>query len=181
MARIAAGDEAALGVVYDRFSPLVFGIAVRMVGEADAADICQDVFCTLWERHDRFDAQQGTLSTFLGVIARRRCVDLLRSRGRRHERERRVSREPTPTPTNVEDTAEALLAGELVRAALFRLPAEQRDAIELAYFKGMSYRKVATALGIAEGTAKSRIRLALSRLAGEMADWGNHTGATEWA
>lgn len=115
------------------------------------------------------------------MIARRRCVDQLRQRGRREHRERRVSTERIATPPNVEEAAEATIAGTRVRTALSLLPTDQRTAIELAYFAGLSYRNVAVALGIAEGTAKSRIRLGLSRLARELTGSSQQIGEGEWA
>lgn len=174
VARIRAGDDAALGYVYDRFAPLVFGIATRLVGDANAGDICQEVFCSLWEQPDRFDVERGSLRSFLATIMRRRCIDQLRRSGRREAREQRVSRQAVSAPAKVDDTAVAHLQRERVRVALQRLPVEQRRAIELAYFDGLSYRQVAVVEGIAEGTAKSRMRLALARLAGELADWGRN-------
>lgn len=181
MARIRAGDDAALALVYDQYAPLVYGVATRLVGAADAADICQDVFCTLWEQSDRFDAGRGNLRAFLAVIARRRCIDQLRRTGRRQAREQRVSTQVAVPPPNVDEAAVAMLAGERVREVLERLPAEQRRAIELAYWQGLTYRQVAVQEGIAEGTAKSRLRLGLARLAAELAGWGREIGASEWA
>jgi len=81
--RIAVGDDAALATVYDQYGALVHGIALRLVGAHLAADICQEVFVSLWNQPDRWDPARGSLRTFLAMIARRRAIDHLRSTGRR--------------------------------------------------------------------------------------------------
>jgi RNA polymerase sigma-70 factor (ECF subfamily) len=163
VARITAGDDAALALVYDQYSALVHGIAVRLIG-SDAADVCQEVFVSLWDNPQRWDPDRGSLRTFLAVIARRRSIDHLRRNGRRAANEQRAHHAlPAPTP-NVDEAALALVAGERVRAALGRLPDPQRQAIELAYFEGLTFTQVAARTGATEGTAKSRIRLGLQRL-----------------
>jgi RNA polymerase sigma-70 factor (ECF subfamily) len=156
--RIAAGDDSALAAVYDQYSAVVFGIAVRLVGPAHAADICQEVFLSMWDHPERFDPTRGSLRTFLVTIGRRRCIDHLR---------RGYATRPVTEP-NVDEAAMALVAGQRVRDAVSRLPDAQRRAIELAYFDGLSFREVAVATGASEGTAKSRIRLGLQRLAAEL-------------
>jgi RNA polymerase sigma-70 factor (ECF subfamily) len=164
--RLVAHDEQALGEVYDQFSSFVFGIAFRVIGDARAAeDIAQDVFLKLWECPDGFDPARGALRTWLGTLAHRRAVDHVR----REEAKRRTAIRDASRPTTVPDVDEmamALVTAERVRAALEALPAEQREAIDLAYFGGRTYREVAEVLGIPEGTAKSRLRLGLRRVAG---------------
>ena len=165
VARVAAGDESALGIVYDQYGSLVHGIAAQIVGAAVAPDVCQEVFISLWEHPDRFDATRGSLRTFLATIARRRAIDHLRRNGRRAATEdRSAQRSPASVP-NLEEAAMAMIAAEKLRAAVERLPPEQRRAIELAYFQGLTFQQVAQATGAPEGTAKSRLRLGLERLA----------------
>ncbi len=177
-ARLVAGDDSALAVVYDQYAALVFGIAARLLGDAAAAgDVCQDVFVSLWQRPDRYDPDRGSLRTWLATVARRRAVDLMRQRGRRSAREERAAAADPATPPDIEEAAAALVDGERVRRALTELPPEQRRAIELAYFDGLTYRQVAVHLGIAEGTAKSRLRLGLARLARLLAT----EGSVRWA
>ena len=170
MARLSAGDDRALAAIYDQYSALVYGIAHRLLGASAAADITQQVFLRLWERPESFDAHRGTLRTFLAVMARRRAIDMLRGRVRGERRDELVARQAPASSPDVDEAAMAMIASERVRAAVATLPPEQRRAIELAYFEGLTFREVATATGVAEGTAKSRLRLALSRLAAHLHD-----------
>jgi len=163
--RVVAGDDTALREVYDQYSSFVYGLAVRVIGDQRAAeDVSQDVFVAFWERPDAFDPARGSLRTWLGTLTHRRAVDhVRREEARRRRAEREASR--AVTEPDVEEMATALLTAERVRAALELLPADQRRAIQLAYFGGKTYRQVAETLGIPEGTAKSRLRLALRRIA----------------
>ncbi|HEY7136006.1 MAG TPA: sigma-70 family RNA polymerase sigma factor [Acidimicrobiia bacterium] len=163
--RLVAGEDAALGECYDQYSSFVYGLALRVIGDVRAAeDVTQDVFLCLWERPEAFDPDRGALRTWLGTLAHRRAVDHVRREEARRRRALRDAAQASVTP-DVEEMAFALLAAERVRAALVTLPDEQREAIELAYFGGKTYREVAVVLGIPEGTAKSRLRLGLRRIA----------------
>jgi RNA polymerase sigma-70 factor (ECF subfamily) len=165
-ARIAAGDERALAEVFDALGSTVYATAVRVLGDGAAAqDVVQDVFVDLWCHPQKYDDSLGTLRTFLTVCARHRAHDLIRSELRRVGREQRserlmpAQREASPAESITEaETASA------VRDAVQQLPPSQREVVELAYFRGLSYRDVARATGVPEGTAKSRVRLALARL-----------------
>jgi RNA polymerase sigma-70 factor (ECF subfamily) len=173
-----SGDEAALGEVYDQFSSFVFGLAQRVIGEPRAAeDVSQEVFLHLWEHPDAFDPARGSLRTWLGTLTHRRAVDhIRREEARRRRAQREASRRPTSVP-DVGELATALVVAEQVRAALDVLPPEQRECIELAYFGGRTYREVAQVLGIPEGTAKSRLRLGLRRVAEAL----EAEGLEQWA
>jgi len=165
MARMAAGDDEALAEVWQRHGPLVYGLARRLTGNASTAeDVTQEVFVTLWQQPERFDANRGSLRAYLGVHAQRRAVDALRRDGRRAEREERHHRMGSAVGSASGDAAEATALSDVVRDAIARLPGEQRQAVELAYFNGLTHREVATTLGIPEGTAKSRLRLAQAKL-----------------
>jgi RNA polymerase sigma-70 factor (ECF subfamily) len=170
--RVAAGDETALREVYDQFASFVYGLAARVIGDpVGAEDVSQDVFVAFWTRPTAFDPERGSLRTWLGTLAHRRAVDYVRreeSRRRRAERDAALA----VAPPDVEEMATALLAAERVRAALTVLPPEQLQAVQLAYFGGRTYRQVATELGIAEGTAKSRLRLGLRRIAEALTEEG---------
>jgi RNA polymerase sigma-70 factor, ECF subfamily len=165
-ARLVAGDDYALAEVFDRHAPAVYGAALRVLGDGSAAqDVVQDVFVELWCSPGRYDPAAGPLRTFLLVLARHRAVDLVRSELRRVARQERHYR-LTPRwaqPSPGDEVADADAAG-VVREAIQRLPQGQRQVIELAYFQGLSCREVALAAGIPEGTAKSRLRLALTKL-----------------
>jgi RNA polymerase sigma factor (sigma-70 family) len=163
--RLASGDEAALGEVYDQFASFVYGLALRVIGDPRAAeDVSQDVFVTVWERPEAFDPERGSLRTWLGTLAHRRAVDYVRREEARRRRTERDAARRVSVP-DVEEVAVALVTAERVREALELLPEEQRQAIQLAYFGGKTYRQVAEVLGIPEGTAKSRLRLGLRRIA----------------
>ncbi len=164
-ARLLARDERALTELYDQFGSYVFGLAARVIGDRRAAeDVTQDVFLSLWERPEVFDPGRGRMRTFVGTLAHRRAIDHVRREEARRRRQSHDAAAPLPIP-DVDELAMAIIAAEQVRAEVERLPAEQRDAIELAYFGGRTYREVALELGIPEGTAKSRMRLGLRRVA----------------
>ena len=163
--RLIAGEEGALNEIYDQFSSFVYGLALRVIGDARAAeDVSQDVFVTVWERPGAFDPDRGSLRTWLGTLAHRRAVDHVRREEARRRRAIKDAARPVSTP-DVEEMALALVTAERVRSALDTLPDEQRRAIQLAYFGGKTYRQVAEVLGIPERTAKSRLRLGLRRIA----------------
>lgn len=177
--RIAAGDETALAEVYDAYSPLVFGLAVRTTRDnATAEDVTQDVFVNLWKRPHRFDPERGSLRALLAAMARNRAIDVIRSRSASQRREENDGRLAAATPDgSVEDNALRTERSEAVRRALAELPEDQRTAIDLAYFAGHTYREVATLLGIPEGTAKSRLRIGMQRLASLL----EAEGVVSWA
>ena len=163
--RVVAGDDAALREVYDQYASFVYGIAMRVIGDSRAAeDVSQDVFVGFWERPAAFDPERGSLRTWLGTLTHRRAVDHVRREEARRRRAEREAGRALAAP-DVEEMATALLTAERVRAAVDVLPEEQRRAVQLAYFGGKTYRQVAEVLDIPEGTAKSRLRLALRRIA----------------
>jgi RNA polymerase sigma-70 factor (ECF subfamily) len=164
-ARLVARDQTALSDLYDQFGSYVFGLAARVIGDRHAAeDVTQEVFLSLWERPEAFDPARGRLRTFLGTLAHRRAVDVVRREEARRRRAARDAATTLPIP-DVGELAMAIVTAEQVRAEVSRLPDDQRAAIELAYFGGRTYRQVAEELGIPEGTAKSRMRLGLGRIA----------------
>lgn len=165
-ARLAAGDDHALAEVFDRLAPVVYGAALRVLGEGSAAqDVAQDVFVELWTHPDRYDPAAGSLRTYLIVLARHRAVDVVRSELRRIARQERHYRlSPEQPHLSVSDEVTAAEAASVVRAAVRQLPEAQRRVVELAYFQGLTCREVARAADIPEGTAKSRLRLALAKL-----------------
>jgi RNA polymerase sigma-70 factor, ECF subfamily len=155
VARLVAGDEEALRDVYQRHSPAVFGLAMRVLAnETLAEDVTQDVFVRLWQQPERFDPERGQLRAFLLAMAHSRAVERVRAEESLRRRHKTVAEEPVVN-TDV---------GEAVRKALAELPSVQRVPIELAYFEGLSYRQVATRLSEPEGTVKYRIRCGMQKL-----------------
>lgn len=170
--RLLDGDPSALAVVYDVHAGVVHGIALRVTNDAASAeDITQEVFVALWKQPDRFDPAQGSLRTFLSMLAHRRSVDLVRSQVARAAREERTAHRGARSDDSgsVEEQVLARVDADGARSSLSCLPAEQRECLELAYLAGLTFREVAQHLKIPEGTAKSRIRLGLKRLQKVMA------------
>ncbi|WP_243769929.1 RNA polymerase sigma factor [Amycolatopsis acidicola] len=163
--RLIAGDAEALAEAYRAYSPMVFGLLTRMLTDPPAAeDITQEVFVRLWERPERFDPERGRLGTWLCTMARSRAIDSIR---RTQTRERAaVAQAQQVHPES--DTADLVAHNAMVhtvRVAVQRLPEAQRIAVTLAYYEGLTYRRVAEKLGIPEGTVKSRLRFGLRGIA----------------
>jgi RNA polymerase sigma-70 factor (ECF subfamily) len=170
---IGRWSQDALAEAYRRHGGAVFGLAQRVVGDrALAEEIVQEVFLRLWDKPDRFDPERGSLRSFLLAQCHGRSVDLIRSESARRNREQREQRQRAEAGYDLEHEVWDLAVGEHVRDALAVLPAEERRAIELAYFGGHSYREVANLLGQPEGTVKSRIRSGLHRLRGDLSAAG---------
>lgn len=163
--RLRRNDRDALAGLYDAYGRLAFGLAYRVVGEAgEAEDVVQESFLTLWRQASRLDPNRGSVRSLLLTIVHRRAIDVLRRRPGRPER---TLDEVAPLPSVAPDPSEfASLAEErdLVRRALDTLPADQRQAIELTYFRGLTVAEMAQEERIPLGTAKSRLRLALERM-----------------
>lgn len=155
--RLAAGDTEALGEFYDLYAGLVNGLALRILRDtSDAEDVVQEVFVQAWRQASRFDAERGTPEAWLCAMARTRALDRLRRRvSRREDRE-----EAAPAPTATPQSAEAIA----VRKALEGLSEDQRRALELAYYEGLTQTEIAARLGEPLGTIKTRIRTAMIRL-----------------
>jgi RNA polymerase sigma-70 factor (ECF subfamily) len=167
-ARLAAGDSDALSVAYRQLGPSVLGVSKRVLRDAALAeDVTQEVFTYLWEHPDRYDPTRGSLRNWVCLLAHRRSVDRVRAETRRTRNEARLDPGREDDAGSHGDHDERLAAEWMcgrVRRALACLPDEQRQVLEHAYFQGQTYRQVAATLSIPEGTAKSRIRLALGRL-----------------
>lgn len=164
--RIRSGDRLALGEVYDRHASAAMAVALRIVADRERAeDLVHDAFVVIWQKIDRFDPTRGSLRSWILTIVRNLAIDRLR--GTRPsieigEADERSMLRSSPNPTW--DGALARLGADQLRTALDGLPTEQRQAIELAYFGGRTYREIATLTGVPLGTANGRLRLALARL-----------------
>lgn len=165
--RMIAGDEGALSTLYDRYSGMLFSMLVRILKDTSAAEeILQDLFLQLWRNPSRFDPNRGSLPAWLLVIGRNRAISRLRSRERREvsEDSEGFSMESIPSPGNIEEEAQRSQLAQRLKSAMATLPPEQREAVELAYFEGMSQTEIAARTGSPLGTVKSRVRAAMQSL-----------------
>ena len=164
---IARYQSEALAEAYRRHAGAVFGLAKRLLGgKALAEEVVQEVFLRLWNDADRFDPDRGSLRSFLLTNTHGRAVDMLRSETSRRNREDRDARTTAESGYDVEHEVWDMALTDSVKTALSTLAVGERQAIELAYFGGHTYRDVATMLNEPEGTIKSRIRLGLRKLRG---------------
>jgi RNA polymerase sigma-70 factor (ECF subfamily) len=161
MSAMRSGDESALGELYDRYSGVVYSVALRVLGDTGAAeDILQDIFIQLWRNPGQFNSQRGGIGPWLAVIARNRAIDGLR---KRHPEDDIADVVVSVTPDMAGD-ASRNQAMEKVRGALTSMPAVQRSALEMAYFEGLSHTEIAARTGEPLGTIKTRIRSGLLAL-----------------
>lgn len=166
LARVSAGDAAALRTLYDGCSGRALSIAHRVLGSrSEAEEVVQETFVQVWRQASSYDASRGGAMAWISTITRSRALDRLRTR---MAGERAVARseepDPPPQPAPVELAAQRELRTQIA-AALAALPREQRSAIELAYYEGLSHSEIAARLGDPLGTVKTRVRLGLAKLA----------------
>ena len=162
---IARYREDALAEAYRRHAGAVFALARRVLADlAMAEEVVQEVFLRLWTQPDKFDADRGSLRSYLLAQCHGRAVDLLRSDTSRRRREERDAVRTAEAGYDVEREVWDLTVADKVKEVVAVLPAPERRAIELAYFGGHTYREVAVLLGEPEGTVKSRIRSGLQRM-----------------
>ncbi|HMA24745.1 MAG TPA: sigma-70 family RNA polymerase sigma factor [Gemmatimonadaceae bacterium] len=173
--RMQSGDERALGTFYDRWFPIVNGLVARMLKSADdVEDVVEETFWQVWRQASRFAEGRGSVQTWVLTIARSRALDRLRAARRR--REDSIDGDDgevlmsSADPTFVRAASDPSLAAEhnersqLIMAALAELPREQREALELGYFKGLTQSEIAERTGQPLGTVKTRMRLAMQKL-----------------
>jgi RNA polymerase sigma-70 factor (ECF subfamily) len=166
VARVRAGDQQALAELYDRYSNVVYAVALRVLQDASAAeDVLQDIFLQLWRNPDAFDASRGSLTAWLAVISRHRSIDRLRKRRPETDIEDCV----IAGGLDLRDETERSLLIEKVRGALSVMNPEQRQAMELAFFQGLTHTEIAEKTGEPLGTIKTRIRSGLQQLRAKFA------------
>lgn len=196
-ARIAAGDEAAFVIAYDRHSGFVFGSVTRFLGDREmAAEVVQDAFVTLWRRARLFDARSGSLLTWLLAIARHRAIDRLRAEGRRPARDAlrldaftgespESPRLDTPreliadAATDPGDVAGRRWVQSVVRTGIAELPENERQVIVLGYALDLSQAQIAERLEWPLGTVKSRTRRAMAQLRQRLGSMVDAEGALD--
>ena len=161
LALVQRGDESAMASLFDRYSKVVYSVALRVLRDPSAAeDILQEIFMQIWRNPDSFIATRGSLGGWLAVVSRNRSIDALR---RRRPTES-VEDVPLASPYNLADDAERNIMTERAREVIVLLPAEQRKTIEMAFFDGLTHSEIAEITGDPLGTVKTRIRSALLTL-----------------
>lgn len=165
MWRLRGRDEEALATLYDRHAGVAYGLAVRMLNDrASAEEVVQDAFLSLWRRAAAYVPARASVRTWLLVMVRSRAIDRLRPAS---ARARSVPLDDEPQLMALSDTwrsAAASMRRQAVQSALAKLPSEQGQILEWAYFGGLSQSEIAARAGLPIGTVKSRTRLALDRL-----------------
>jgi RNA polymerase sigma-70 factor, ECF subfamily len=168
---VARSDETALAELYDRYGRVAYGLALRVLRDPNLAeDAVQEAFLHVWRSAEKFDRERAKVGTWLLTFVHRRAIDLVR----REERRRTEPAESAPTPSapGADEDADRRSKREIVQDALRRLPPEQREAIELAYYGGYTQSELAERLGEPLGTIKSRMFAGLQRLRGLLDEAG---------
>ena len=180
LARVAKGDQQAFSQLYDHSSTLLFTLAVRILGNSEeAADLLQDVYLEVWRKVSRYDVGRGTPVAWLVTLTKSRAIDRLRARASRGYRgasslEAGIASQaadPGPSPFETQADQDLRIA---VGTAVAGLPQAQQQAIELAYYEGLSHAEIAARLNQPLGTVKTRIKLGMSKLREGLQQWGNH-------
>jgi RNA polymerase sigma-70 factor, ECF subfamily len=164
---LVARQVHALAQLYDRYGQLAYSVALRVLGDPGRAeDVVQDVFLKLWHSADRFDSHRGSLRTWVITAVRNRSIDYLRGRSAYERLEREIPQDAEAHGEGSDPWGEVATAIErdIIREALDRLPPEQRQAVELAYFGGYSHREIAEMVHVPLSTVKGRMRLALEKM-----------------
>jgi len=161
MSAVRAGNQDAMACIYDRYSPVVYSVAFRVLGESAAAeDTLQEIFLQLWRNPSSFDASRGNLAPWLAVITRNRALDILRKRRPQTE----IGETTVSVDFDLATDAERKRVTAKVRSILQQMPMAQRSALEMAYFEGYSHSEISEKTGEPLGTIKTRIRTGLMLL-----------------
>jgi len=163
------GDQEAFAQLYDELAPMVVGVVLRVVRDpSQSEEVAQEVFVELWRLAARYDGTKGSVGSWAATMAHRRAIDRVRSEQSARNRVAREVSNLVPDHDDVVERVETTLDQGRVRRALDMLSPLQREALELAYFGGHTYREVAVLLDVAEGTVKTRIRDGMIRLRDEL-------------
>lgn len=171
MLLVSGGDTRAFEVIFDRHQDVAFSHAYRMCGRrAIAEEVVQEAFVSLWRAGGRYDPARGSVRTWVLGVVHNRAIDVLRSESARNGRDVNddVALARLAGSDSTEDTVQRRDEATRIRGALRALPAEQRQVVELAYFGGFTHREIADMLNLPSGTVKGRMRLALTKLHGEI-------------
>lgn len=170
LALVAAGDKAAFARLYDATAPRLFGLARRLlIDSAQAEEVTQEVYLEIWQSATRYEASRGSAMGWMLTLAHRRSVDRIRSAQSSRDRDTRIGiRDFDREYDQVAEAVEVRIESERVKRALEKLTELQRQAVTLAYFKGLSHSEVATMLHVPVGTVKTRLRDGMIRLRDEM-------------
>ena len=184
LARVQAHDETALSTLISRHTPLLRTVIARVVhNDADTSDVLQDAFIELWNRAHQFDASKGKALGWIITMVRRRAIDRVRRRQAYDRAEERLRLETENSPGERFETGADEIANHTDRTTMLRevmatLPGAQREALELAYFRGLSQREIARTTGIPLGTIKTRLELAVRKVRNAVLQLG---GREEWS
>lgn len=163
------GDQHAFADLYDELSPLVYGVVLKVVRDpSQSEEVAQEVFVELWRLAARYESSRGSVRSWAATMAHRRAIDRVRSEQASRDRATRDAARALPEHDEVVSQVESNLDQLRVRRALDQLSPLQREAVELAWFGGHTYREVAVLLDVAEGTVKTRIRDGMIRLRDEL-------------
>ena len=161
LALVQRGDEQAMASLFDRYSRVVYSVALRVLRDPAAAeDVLQEIFMQIWRHPESFVATRGSLGGWLAVVSRNRSIDQLR----RKKPTDSVDDVVLASPYNLADEAERNNMMERARAVIHLLPKEQRKTLEMAFFDGLTHSEIAEMTGDPLGTVKTRIRSALLTL-----------------
>ncbi|MDQ6749061.1 MAG: sigma-70 family RNA polymerase sigma factor [Candidatus Dormibacteraeota bacterium] len=161
------GRPEAIEVIYDRYAGLAYGLALRITGDAGRAeDVVQEVLLSVWRKPDRYDPSRGSFRTWLMTLVRNRSIDNLRGHWRHQGADVELGDDLQDASGHSDPWPAVALSLErdVVRAALAALPADQRQAVEMAHYGGFSHSEIATKLGLPLGTVKGRLRLAMEKM-----------------
>lgn len=166
IARIAQGDQLALGWLYDRYARIIYSMAYKSLGSVEECEeLVIDVFAQVWRSADRYDTSRARVDTWLFMMARSRMLDRLRRRQRQTKvTDAVIALDPPGASACPGEAVEMAERRDHVRSALEQLPPEQRRVLELVYYQGLNHREIAEQTGLALGTVKTRIRLGLEKL-----------------